>query len=86
MHIRWWIAGGLNMKNRTGQKRGDLLVIAHGFTRRDFFIFAFLVYALAGVPFLALAHASIIAAGQLVLTISQIGWRLFGRLFGHKNS
>jgi CDP-L-myo-inositol myo-inositolphosphotransferase len=85
MHIRWWIAGGLNMKNRTGQKRGDLLVLAHGFTRRDFFIFAFLVYALAGVPFLALAHASIIAVGQLVLTISQVGWRLFGRLSGHKN-
>jgi len=79
MHIRWWLAGGINMKKRTGQKRWDPVVIVHGLGRRDFFVFAFLVYALAGIPFLALVHASIISAGQLVLSTSQVGWRLFGR-------
>jgi len=79
MHIRWWLAGDINMKKRTGQKRWDPVVIVHGLGRRDFFVFAFLVYALAGMPFLALVHASVISAGQLVLTTSQVGWRLFGR-------
>jgi phosphatidylglycerophosphate synthase len=76
MRIRWWIAGGIDMKKRTGQQRGDLLVILHGFTRRDFVVLAFLVYAVLGVPFLALVHASIIAAGQLILCCSQTAWRL----------
>jgi hypothetical protein len=79
MHIRWWLAGGINMKKRTGQKRWDPVVLVHGLGRRDFFVFAFLIYALMGMPFLALVHASIISAGQLVLTTSQVGWRLFGR-------
>jgi len=79
MHIRWRLSGEVDMKNRTGKKRGDILVIMHGFTRRDFFVFAFMVYALFGLPYLALAHASIIAAGQLVLSSAQVGWRLLGR-------
>jgi len=76
MRIRWWLTGGIDMKNRTGQKHGDLVVIVHGFTRRDFFVLAFFLYALAGLPFLALVHASIIAVGQLVLTSGQVAWRL----------
>jgi phosphatidylglycerophosphate synthase len=79
MHIRWWLAGGINMKKRTGQKRWDPVVLVHGLGRRDFFVFAFLIYALVGIPFLALVHASVISAGQLVLATSQVGWRLFGR-------
>jgi phosphatidylglycerophosphate synthase len=76
MKIRWWVAQDLDMKNRTGEKRGDLLVIVHGFIRRDFFVFAFLVYALAGVPFLILVHAGLMALGQLVLSIGQVVWRI----------
>ena len=76
MRIRWWLSGDIDMKNRTGQKRGDWLVVGHAFIRRDFFVFAFLIYALAGVPFLALVHASIITAGQLVLASTQLAWRL----------
>ena len=79
MRIRWWLAGGMYMKNRTGKKRGDLVVIVHGLVRRDFFVFAFLIYALAGVPFLALAHAAIIAVGQMVLAVGQVVWRLSRR-------
>jgi len=79
MRIRWWLAGGMDMKNRTGKKRGDLVVIVHGLVRRDFFVFAFLIYALAGVPFLALAHAAIIAVGQMVLAVGQVVWRLSRR-------
>lgn len=82
LKISWWLAGGVNMKNRTGQKRGDLLVIVHGLGRRDFFVLAFLVYALAGVPFMALVHASVMAIGQLALTCSQVVWRLLRRPAG----
>jgi phosphatidylglycerophosphate synthase len=79
MHIRWWLAGGIDMASRTGQKRRDPMVLVHGFTRRDFFVFSFLVYAVIGMPFLAVVHASIIAFGQLVLSTAQVGWRVFGR-------
>jgi phosphatidylglycerophosphate synthase len=82
MRIRWWVSGGIDMKNRTGKKSGDILVLAHGLIRRDFFVFAFLVYALVGAPFLALVHASIITSGQLVLATTQAAWRLFGRRAG----
>jgi phosphatidylglycerophosphate synthase len=79
MRIRWWLTGEIDMKSRAQHKRGDLLFIAHGLTRRDFFVFAFLVYAVAGVPFVALVHASIIAIGQLVLSCGQVMWRLTRR-------
>jgi hypothetical protein len=67
------------MKKRTGQRQGDLVVMVHGITRRDFFVLAFLLYALASVPFVALVHASIIAVGQLVLSTGQVVWRLSRR-------
>jgi phosphatidylglycerophosphate synthase len=76
MRLRWRLSGGIDMKKRAGQKRGDIVVILHGIARRDFFVFAFLLYALAGVPFVALVHASIIALGQLVLSLGQVVWRL----------
>lgn len=79
MNIRWWISGGVDMKNRSGQKKGDWLVMAHALSRRDLFVFAFLLYAVAGMPFLALVHASAIALGQLVLSVSQAVWRLTAR-------
>jgi len=79
MRIRWWLTGEVDMKSRAQRKRGDLLFIAHGLTRRDFFVFAFLIYAVAGVPAFALAHASIIAVGQLALSCGQLVWRLAGR-------
>jgi phosphatidylglycerophosphate synthase len=74
MRIHWWLIGGSNMKNRTRAKRVDLMSIVHNLGRRDFFVFAFLMYALAGVPFLALVHASIISIGELILACSQIIW------------
>jgi phosphatidylglycerophosphate synthase len=79
MNIRWWLSGGVDMKNRTGQKKRDWLVMAHTLSRRDFFVFAFLLYAVVGMPFLVLVHASAIALGQLVLSVSQAIWRLTAR-------
>lgn len=79
LKVRWWLSGGADMKNRTGQKKGDWLVIVHGLGRRDFFVFAFLIYALVGAPFFALVHASLIALGLLMLSVSQVVWRLTGR-------
>jgi phosphatidylglycerophosphate synthase len=79
MRIRWWLTGGIDMKKRAGQRRGDLVVMVHGMARRDLFVLAFLLYAVAGVPFLALVHASLIAVGELVLSTGQVFWRLFRR-------
>lgn len=80
LHIRWWLAGDVDMKARTGsqtgKKSGDLLVFVHSLGRRDLFVFAFVLYALAGVPFLALLHGSLIAGTQFVLSCAQVGWRL----------
>jgi phosphatidylglycerophosphate synthase len=74
MRLRWRITGGLNMKTRTSKGRFDPVAIMHGAARRDFFILAFLVYAVMGVPFLSLVHAAPIAAGMLVLATSQVVW------------
>lgn len=79
IRISWRITGGINMKDHSSEKRGSLLTIVHTFGRRDFFIFAFLLCALAGVPFLTLVYASIIVVGLLLISGSQVAWHLFYR-------
>jgi phosphatidylglycerophosphate synthase len=76
LHIRWWLAGNVDMKARTGKNKRDLLVMIHALGRRDLFVFAFVLYAVAGVPFLALIHGSLIAGPQFILACAQVGWRL----------
>ena len=76
MRLQWRMVGGLNMKTRTARGLLDPVVLVHGFTRRDFFVLAFLVYAVMGIPFLALARAAVITGGMLVLAAGQLYWRL----------
>ena len=45
---------------------------------RDFFILAFLVYGLLGVPWLALIHALLIAGSLAVVAGAQVVWRARG--------
>jgi phosphatidylglycerophosphate synthase len=58
-------------------ERGPLVYL-HTLGRRDFYILIFLVYALLGVPWLALIHAFLIASPLAVVAGAQILWRLRG--------
>jgi len=46
--------------------------------RRDFFVLAFLIYALLGLAKLALLHALLIAGPLCVIALVQVIWRLRG--------
>jgi phosphatidylglycerophosphate synthase len=76
--IRWRLAGGKNLKARMAKKGVTLSLVFITMGRRDFYILAFLVYALLGIGKLALLHATIMALSAFVLAISQTIWRLRG--------
>jgi len=76
--VRWRLAGSADMKTRVAAGKRDPLVAVHSLGRRDFFILAFLVYALLGVPWLALIHAFMIAGPLAVVAGVQVVWRLRG--------
>jgi phosphatidylglycerophosphate synthase len=76
--VRWRITGRSNMKTRLSQKRGNPLLALYNLGRRDFFVLAFLVYALVGLPKLTVVHALIIAGPLMVVALVQIVWRLRG--------
>jgi len=76
--IRWRLTGSDSMKTRLQQKGSSLMVAVFTVGRRDFFIFAFLSYALVGLPKLALVHALFVAFSLYVIALAQIVWRLRG--------
>ncbi len=77
--VRWRLTGKDNMKTRL-QKGGksSLMLVIYTIGRRDFFIFAFLIYALIGLPKLTLLHALFISSTLLVVSLAQVIWRLRG--------
>jgi phosphatidylglycerophosphate synthase len=76
--VRWRIAGSKNLQTRMAQGGVTPSLVFISMGRRDFYILAFLVYALLGVSKLALLHAFLIAASALVLAAGQTVWRLRG--------
>jgi phosphatidylglycerophosphate synthase len=76
--VRWRIAGKDNMKTRLTQKSSSPMILVYSMGRRDFFVLAFLVYALLGFAKLALIHALLIAGPLMVIALVQILWRLRG--------
>ncbi len=76
--VRWRIAGRDNMKTRLNAKRNSPMVLIYSLGRRDFFVLAFLVYALLGLAKLTLVHALIIAGPLCVIALVQVLWRLRG--------
>jgi phosphatidylglycerophosphate synthase len=76
--VHWRLAGRSDMKTRLANGKRDLLVTVHTIGRRDFFILAFLVYGLLGVPWLALIHALLIAGSLAVVAGAQVVWRARG--------
>jgi phosphatidylglycerophosphate synthase len=76
--VRWHLTGSSDMKTRLTTRKHDPLVYIHTFGRRDFFILAFLVYALLGIPWLALIHALLIVVPLATVAGAQVIWRLRG--------
>jgi phosphatidylglycerophosphate synthase len=76
--VAWRLAGSASLKNRLRQGRGGLALTVVTMGRRDFFIFAFLVYALLGWLRLTLLHASLVATSLFVVAAAQVIWRLRG--------
>lgn len=80
--IRWHLSGSDSMKERLHKKgkagHGGLMVALFTMGRRDFYIFAFLIYALVGLGKLALLHALFIAGPLFVVASAQVLWRLRG--------
>jgi len=76
--VRWRLTGKQNMKTRLRQGRSSLMTMLFTMGRRDFFIFAFLIYALVGLPKLTLLHALFISGTLLVISLAQVIWRLRG--------
>jgi len=77
--VRWRLAGKDDMKTRLSQSSKITPMIAI-FTlgRRDFYVLAFLVYALLGASKLAIVHALLIALPLAVIAAAQVIWRLRG--------
>jgi phosphatidylglycerophosphate synthase len=76
--VRWRIAGRDNMKTRLNTRRITPMILLYSLGRRDFFVLAFLVYALLGLAKLALIHALLIAGPLCVIALVQVLWRLRG--------
>jgi phosphatidylglycerophosphate synthase len=76
--VRWHLTGSSDMKSRVAKGKRDPLVYLHALGRRDFYILAFLVYALCSVPYLAVLHAFLIASPLMVVSGAQVIWRLRG--------
>ncbi len=80
--LRWRLAGKESLKKRLqkgpAQGRSNLAMALVTMGRRDFFIFAFLVYALVGLPKLTLIHAAIVATSVFTVAVAQLIWRLRG--------
>lgn len=76
--VRWRLTGKESMKARLRQGRSSLMTMLFTMGRRDFFIFAFLIYALIGLPKLTLLHALFISGTLLVVSLAQVIWRLRG--------
>jgi phosphatidylglycerophosphate synthase len=76
--LYWHLAGSTDMKSRVAKSKRDPLVYVYTLGRRDFFILSFLVYALLGIPWLALIHALFISVSLATVAGAQVIWRLRG--------
>ena len=77
--VRWRLTGSDNMKTRLAKSKVvSPMLVLYTMGRRDFFILAFLIYALLGIGQLAVLHALLIAGPLFVIAMAQVIWRLRG--------
>jgi phosphatidylglycerophosphate synthase len=77
--VRWRIIGRDDMKARLSRSTKITPMIAiFSLGRRDFYVLAFLVYALLGASKLAVIHALLIAVPLAGMAAVQVIWRLRG--------
>jgi len=78
LKLRWRLTGSEDMKTRLNKKGTSPMVVFYTMGRRDFFVLAFLIYALVGIPKLTLIHALLISGPLFVIAMWQVIWRLRG--------
>jgi phosphatidylglycerophosphate synthase len=84
LKVRWWFAGGADLKASYAQRgggqglRGLLFMIG----RRDFFVLAWLLLAVAGLAPVIVFYAFAIAFTNFSVAVGQIIWRARGRMPG----
>jgi phosphatidylglycerophosphate synthase len=76
--VRWRLVGKDDMKSRLSKNHKSVVARFYALGRRDFFVLAFLIYALLRIPKLALIHALIISFPLFVIALAQVVWRLRG--------
>jgi phosphatidylglycerophosphate synthase len=72
LKIRWWFTKGVDMKKVYAGRRPGPGAVVMALGRRDFFIFAWLVFALLGLPWLVLPYIFLIAAGSFLVAVIQL--------------
>lgn len=78
IRVRWRLVGKDDMKSRLSKNHKSVVARFYALGRRDFFVLAFLIYALLRIPKLALIHALIISFPLFVIALAQVVWRLRG--------
>jgi phosphatidylglycerophosphate synthase len=72
LKIRWWFARGRDLKATVAGKRGGAFARVMALGRRDFFVFAWLCLALAGLHPIILLWALVMAGVNFVVAVGQL--------------
>jgi hypothetical protein len=70
IHTAPKVSGSDNMKTRLNKSRANPTIMLYSIGRRDFFVLAFLVYALLGLGKLTLVHALVIAGAGVCTVVA----------------
>jgi phosphatidylglycerophosphate synthase len=72
LKVRWWFARGGNLKGMYDARKISPSRVLMALGRRDFFLFAWLVFAALGLRRLVLLYVAILATANLVAALGQI--------------
>lgn len=72
LKVRWWFARGNDLKRLYGREGPGLFRFVTTLGRRDFFVFAWFLLALAGLTGVVLVYALVIAAASFIVALGQL--------------
>ncbi|HEY0711088.1 MAG TPA: CDP-alcohol phosphatidyltransferase family protein [Polyangia bacterium] len=72
LKIKWWFAKGVDLKQMHATGKRSPLTMIGSLTRRDFFVFAWLVLAVVGLPVVILPYIFAIALGCFIVAVGQL--------------